>query len=68
MAASVLLPGGFFLGGIFIHGGDPGLGIFLVPLGAGFLFLVVLLTAVGVTDFDVVDQEDVTEETPTDGD
>jgi hypothetical protein len=47
MASSVLLPGGFFLGGIFIHAGDPGLGILLVPLGALALFVAVLLTARG---------------------
>ena len=47
MAAGVLLPGGFFLGGIFIHAGDPGLGILLVPLGAVALFVAVLLTARG---------------------
>lgn len=34
VAAGVLLPGGFFLGGAVIHGGDPGLGILLVPIGA----------------------------------
>jgi hypothetical protein len=33
-AATVLLPGGFFAGGVFIYAGDPGLGILLVPLGA----------------------------------
>jgi len=49
MAASVLLPGGFFLGGIFIYGGDPGLGILLVPVGAVCLFISVLLVAVSVT-------------------
>jgi hypothetical protein len=32
--AGVLLPLGFFLGGIAVHGGDPGLGVALVPLGA----------------------------------
>jgi hypothetical protein len=41
MAASVLLPGGFFLGGIAFYSGDPGLGVLLVPVGA-----VLLLTAV----------------------
>jgi hypothetical protein len=45
MASSILLPGGFFLGGLVIYGGDPGLGILLVPLGAIFLFLAVLLCA-----------------------
>lgn len=31
---SVLLPAGFFLGGVTIHDGDPGLGVLLVPIGA----------------------------------
>jgi hypothetical protein len=43
--ANLLLPGGFFLGGIFVHGGDPGLGILLVPLGGLLLFVGVFLTA-----------------------
>ena len=47
ISASVLLPGGFFLGGIVIYAGDPGLGILLVPPGAGLLFAAVLLTALG---------------------
>ncbi len=49
IGASFFLPGGFFLGGIVIHGGDPGLGILLVPLGAFFLFVGVLLTACRAT-------------------
>jgi hypothetical protein len=48
MAASVLLPGGFFLGGTFVYEGDPGLGIWLVPPGAFCLFLGVFLTAIDV--------------------
>lgn len=32
--AALLLPAGFFLGGVVIHDGDPGLGILLVPVGA----------------------------------
>src|SRR6184192_2291899 len=36
--AAILLPAGFFLGGLVIHGGDPGLGILLVPVGAVLLF------------------------------
>lgn len=44
-AATVLLPGGFLLGGIKLTGGDPGLGILLVPVGAALLFASVLLTA-----------------------
>lgn len=34
LASLVLLPGGFFVGGIWAHGGDPGLGVLLVPAGA----------------------------------
>jgi hypothetical protein len=45
MAASVLLPGGFFLGGLILHGADPGLGIVLVPIGALLLFTSVFLIA-----------------------
>ncbi|MBI3415347.1 MAG: hypothetical protein HY043_08515 [Verrucomicrobia bacterium] len=45
VGASVLLPGGFFVGGIVIYGGDPGLGILLVPLGALLLFIAVFQTA-----------------------
>ena len=37
IAASVLLPGGFFLGGIAFFSGDPGLGVLFVPLGAALL-------------------------------
>ena len=33
-AAFVLIPGGFLLGGIATYGGDPGIGVVLVPLGA----------------------------------
>ena len=47
MAASLLLPGGFFLGGLVIYHGDPGLGILLVPLGALMLFVSVLVAASG---------------------
>ena len=43
--ASVLLPGGFFLGGIVVYGGDPSLGILLLPVGAALLFVGVLITA-----------------------
>ncbi len=48
IAALVLVPGGFFLGGLFIHDGDPGLGILLLPPGAALLFAGVLLTASGI--------------------
>jgi len=42
MGASVALPGGFLLGGFGVQGGDPGVGIVLVPFG-----VVLLLVAVG---------------------
>lgn len=48
-AANVLMPAGFFLGGAWIHGGDPGLGILLVPLGGALLFVGVFLTARGTS-------------------
>ncbi|NIM42421.1 MAG: hypothetical protein GTN84_14720, partial [Hydrogenophaga sp.] len=46
-AAAILLPAGFFLGGLFIHDGDPGLGVLLVPPAALMLLLGVLLAARG---------------------
>jgi hypothetical protein len=36
--AGILFPAGFFLGGIVTYGGDPGLGIWLVPIAALLLF------------------------------
>lgn len=45
VAALILLPLGFLLGGVFIHGGDPGLGILLVPPGALLLVVAVFLVA-----------------------
>ena len=39
----LLLPLGFLLGGVFIHAGDPGVGVFLVPVGA-----LALLVGVGL--------------------
>lgn len=45
LAATLLVPGGFLLGGIMIHSGDPGLGILLVPPGA----LLLLFAAIAVT-------------------
>jgi hypothetical protein len=45
IAASVLLPGGFFAGGVVYYGGDPGLGILLVPVGAVLLLTAVFLLA-----------------------
>ena len=46
-AAGLLLPVGFFLGGVSFYGGDPGLGILGVPLGAVCLLVAVVATARG---------------------
>jgi len=48
IAAAILLPAGFFLGGAINYGSDPGLGILLVPVGAILLLVGVLVTARGV--------------------
>ena len=45
IAASVLLPGGFFAGGAIYYAGDPGPGILLVPVGAFLLITAVFLVA-----------------------
>jgi len=47
LGAGVLLPTGFFLGGCFTHGGDPGVGIALVPVGAVLLVVALFLAARG---------------------
>lgn len=57
MSASLLIPGGFFLGGCVIYAGDPGLGILLVPPGALLLFVAVLLTARSVKHLHVAPEE-----------
>ena len=48
--ASVLLPGGFFLGGIAFYAGDPGVGIALVPVGAAALLYALFSIARQVTN------------------
>jgi hypothetical protein len=45
IGASVLLPGGFFLGGISFYSGDPGVGVILVPAGAVLLLAAIYRTA-----------------------
>src|SRR5687768_16544512 len=45
IGAAVLLPAGFFLGGVVFYSGDPGLGIVLVPPGA--ILLLVALFCLG---------------------
>ena len=46
--ASILMPGGFFLGGLVFYGGDPGLGVLLLPVGALLLLLAVSQTALSL--------------------
>ncbi len=48
VGASVAIPAGFFLGGVWVHGGDPGLGILLVPPGGVALVVAVVLAALAV--------------------
>ncbi len=45
LASLVLLPLGFLAGGLFAHGGDPGLGIVLVPPGAIALAAAIAIAA-----------------------
>lgn len=47
--AAILLPGGFFLGGVVTYGGDPGLGVWLVPVGAVLLFCSVVRIALDLS-------------------
>ena len=39
IAATLLLPLGFFLGGVVFYAGDPGIGVLLVPVGGVLLLL-----------------------------
>jgi len=49
IGATILLPGGFFLGGVVVYAGDPGLGVLLVPIGGLLLLVAVLVTARGLS-------------------
>jgi hypothetical protein len=55
LASTILMPAGFFLGGVFIYAGDPGLGILLVPIGGILLFAAVFGAARAVRHFAVDD-------------
>jgi len=46
--AAVLLPAGFFLGGLVLYDGDPGLGVLLVPLGGLALVVGILCSALNL--------------------
>ena len=47
-AATLLVPGGFILGGLVTHGAEPGLGIILLPVGALFLLFALFKLARGM--------------------
>lgn len=47
--AGILFPVGFFLGGVVTYGGDPGLGIWLVPIAAVLLFYGVVRIALDLS-------------------
>ena len=48
VGATLLLPLGFFLGGVVFYSGDPGVGVLLVPLGGVLLLLALFWIARGV--------------------
>jgi hypothetical protein len=48
IGGSILMPVGFFLGGLLHFEGDPGLGIFLAPLGALLILATVLLQTIAI--------------------
>jgi hypothetical protein len=52
--AGILFPAGFFLGGIVTYGGDPGLGIWLVPIAALLLFYSVARIALALSKLAVL--------------
>lgn len=43
--AQFLIPSGFILGGIVVHGGDPNLAVLLVPVGAVCFLIGIVITA-----------------------
>lgn len=47
VAGTLLLPAGFFLGGVFVYEGDPGFAILLAPIGALLVLVGVLAIALG---------------------
>lgn len=49
VGATVIMPAGFFLGGVVFYSGDPGLGILLLPVGAFLLLAAIFWIARGVS-------------------
>jgi hypothetical protein len=54
--ASLLIPGGFFLGGVATYEGDPGVGVFLVPLGAVALLIALVCVVWVIWSADVAEK------------
>jgi hypothetical protein len=48
VSASILLPFGFFLGGVQFYAGDPGLGVLVVPVAAVLLLAALFMVASGL--------------------
>jgi hypothetical protein len=48
VSASILLPLGFFLGGVQFYAGDPGLGVLVVPVAAVLLLAALFMVASGL--------------------
>lgn len=46
IVGTVLLPGGFFAGGVTTYASDPGPGVWIVPLGAFAALAAVVITAI----------------------
>ena len=46
IVGTVLLPGGFFAGGVTTYASDPGPGVWIVPLGAVAALAAVVITAI----------------------
>lgn len=49
LGSTLLMPAGFFLGGVNPAGGDPGIGILLLPVGGLLLLAAVLCTVFAVS-------------------
>jgi hypothetical protein len=49
VGATVVMPAGFFLGGVTFYAGDPGLGILLLPVGALLLLAAIFWIARAVS-------------------
>jgi hypothetical protein len=53
MSGSILLPAGFFFGGLWTYDGDPGVCIYLVPLGALLMLVAVFQAARSCSRFSI---------------